>query len=88
MMVKIMSNSKRIKGKVHFNVSKLAGAVQSGNWLSYRDNLWGLRNFLIRRIVRRRNIPSRAGIIVLRRRIKSVRLWSIAKESSIWPFLK
>jgi len=27
MMVKIMSNSKRIKEKVHFHVSKLAGAV-------------------------------------------------------------
>lgn len=27
MMVKIMSNSKRIKGKVHFYVSILAGAV-------------------------------------------------------------
>jgi len=29
MMVKIMSNSKRIKEKVHFHVSKLAGAVQT-----------------------------------------------------------
>ena len=29
MMVKIMSDSKRIKGKVHFHVSGLAGAVQS-----------------------------------------------------------
>jgi len=29
MMVKIMSNSKRIKEKVHFPVSILAGAVQS-----------------------------------------------------------
>ena len=29
MMVKIMSNSKRIKEKVHFHVSKLAGAVQN-----------------------------------------------------------
>jgi hypothetical protein len=29
MMVKIMSNSKKIKEKVHFHVSKLAGAVQS-----------------------------------------------------------
>jgi len=28
MMVKIMSNSKRIKEKVHFHVSGLAGAVQ------------------------------------------------------------
>jgi len=28
MMVKIMSNSKRIKEKVHFYVSILAGAVQ------------------------------------------------------------
>jgi len=28
MMVKIMSNSKRIKEKVHFYVSRLAGAVQ------------------------------------------------------------
>ena len=28
MMVKIMSNSKKIKGKVHFYVSRLAGAVQ------------------------------------------------------------
>ena len=28
MMVKIMSNSKRIKEKVHFSVSGLAGAVQ------------------------------------------------------------
>ena len=27
MMVKIMRNSKRIKEKVHFHVSKLAGAV-------------------------------------------------------------
>ena len=27
MMVKIMSDSKRIKGKVHFHVSGLAGAV-------------------------------------------------------------
>jgi len=27
MMVKIMSNSKRIKEKVHFSVSGLAGAV-------------------------------------------------------------
>jgi hypothetical protein len=30
MMVKIMSNSKRIKEKVHFHVSILAGAVQYG----------------------------------------------------------
>jgi len=29
MMVKIMSNSKRIKEKVHFHVSKLAGAVHN-----------------------------------------------------------
>jgi len=29
-MVKIMSDSKRIKEKVHFSVSGLAGAVQSG----------------------------------------------------------
>ena len=29
MMVEIMSNSKRIKEKVHFPVSGLAGAVQS-----------------------------------------------------------
>ncbi len=29
MMVKIMSDSKRIKGKVHFYVSILAGADQS-----------------------------------------------------------
>ena len=29
MMVKIMSDSKRIKEKVHFHVSILAGAVQS-----------------------------------------------------------
>ncbi len=29
MMVKIMSNSKRIKEKVHFYVSILAGAVQT-----------------------------------------------------------
>jgi len=28
-MVKIMSNSKRIKEKVHFHVSGLAGAVQT-----------------------------------------------------------
>ena len=28
MMVKIMSGSKRMKGKVHFYVSILAGAVQ------------------------------------------------------------
>jgi len=28
MMVKIMSNSKRIKEKVHFYVSRLAGTVQ------------------------------------------------------------
>ena len=28
MMVKIMSDSKRIKEKVHFCVSRLAGAVQ------------------------------------------------------------
>lgn len=28
MMVKIMSNSKRIKEKVHFHVPRLAGAVQ------------------------------------------------------------
>jgi len=28
MMVKIMSNSKKIKEKVHFSVSILAGAVQ------------------------------------------------------------
>ena len=27
MMVKIMSNSKRIEEKVHFHVSRLAGAV-------------------------------------------------------------
>ena len=30
MMVKIMSNSKRIKEKVHFYVSGLAGAVHMG----------------------------------------------------------
>lgn len=30
MIVKIMSDSKRIKGKVHFYVSILAGAVQKG----------------------------------------------------------
>jgi len=29
MMVKIMSDSKRIKEKVHFHVSILAGAVQN-----------------------------------------------------------
>jgi len=29
MMVKIMSNSKRIKGKVHFYVSRLADAVHT-----------------------------------------------------------
>jgi len=29
MMVKIMSDFKRIKGKVHFHVSGLAGAVQT-----------------------------------------------------------
>ena len=29
MMVKIMSNSKKIKEKVHFSVSILAGAVQT-----------------------------------------------------------
>lgn len=29
MMVKIMSDSKRMKEKVHFSVSGLAGAVQS-----------------------------------------------------------
>ena len=34
MMVKIMSDSKRIKGKVHFHVSILAGAVQVSNKLS------------------------------------------------------
>ena len=28
MVIKIMSNSKRIKEKVHFHVSRLAGAVQ------------------------------------------------------------
>jgi len=31
MMVKIMSDSKRIKEKVHFYVSRLAGAVQRGS---------------------------------------------------------
>lgn len=30
MMVKIMSNSKRIEEKAHFYVSRLAGAVQIG----------------------------------------------------------
>lgn len=32
MMVKIMSNSKRIKEKVHFYVSILAGAVHLSNF--------------------------------------------------------
>ena len=31
MMVKIMSDFKRIKGKVHFHVSGLAGAVHDDN---------------------------------------------------------
>ena len=34
MVIKIMSNSKRIKEKVHFCVSGLAGAVQSYSTLS------------------------------------------------------
>jgi hypothetical protein len=35
MMVKIMSDSKRMKGKVHFYVSGLAGAVQTSIWNSW-----------------------------------------------------
>jgi len=39
MMVKIMSNSKRIKEKVHFHVSGLAGAVQKGMLRSQFHNV-------------------------------------------------
>jgi len=38
MMVKIMSDSKRIKEKVHFHVSILAGAVQL--IIVERDTFW------------------------------------------------
>jgi len=45
MMVKIMSNSKRIKGKVHFYVSRLAGAVQSSKlWECQQVCVKGLKN--------------------------------------------
>jgi len=39
MMVKIMSNSKRIKEKVHFHVSRLAGAVQYSRFYHVLETL-------------------------------------------------
>ena len=41
MMVKIMSDSKKIKGKVHFYVSRLAGAVH-----------FSLHNFVPPKVIR------------------------------------
>ena len=53
MMVKIMSDSKRIKGKAHFYVSILAGTVQKDDFIKINGRSIKERNT---RIEKRRSI--------------------------------